>query len=219
MNFNSYRTPRKTPLFNHPSKYTACLLLIAIMIFVGSIVTAFSSDDEEEELANSETRKIAPPTPIVTTETEVVENLYFDVPLDQDIQDYILVMCAECDTCDLDPAIIIAMIWKESEFDTNAIGDNGNSLGLMQVQPRWHSERMEKLNATDLLNPYQNIRVGIDYLVELYSINDDIQWVLMAYNGGPTYANNLRSSGLVSDYALEVLNKAEELREERNDIL
>lgn len=211
MNFNSYRTPRKTPLFNHHSKYTACLFLIAIMIFVGSIVTAFSND--EEELANSETRKIAPPTPIVTTETEEVENLYFDVPLDQDIQDYILVMCAECDTCDLDPAIITAMIWKESEFDTNAIGDNGNSLGLMQVQPRWHSERMEKLNATDLLDPYQNIRVGIDYLVELYSINDDIQWVLMAYNGGPTYANNLRDAGAVSTYTIDILEKAEELRE------
>ncbi len=211
MNFNSYRTPRKTPLFNHHSKYTACLFLIAIMIFVGSIVTAFSND--EEELANSETRKIAPPTPIVTTETEEVENLYFDVPLDQDIQDYILVMCAECDTCDLDPAIITAMIWKESEFDTNAIGDNGNSLGLMQVQPRWHSERMEKLNATDLLDPYQNIRVGIDYLVELYSINDDIQWVLMAYNGGPTYANNLRDAGAVSTYTIDILEKADELRE------
>jgi hypothetical protein len=210
MNFNSYRTLRKTPLFNHHSKYTACLLLIAIMIFVGSVVTAFNSD--EEELTNSETRKIAPPTPIVTAEAEEINNSYFDVPLDADIQDYILVMCAECDTCDLDPAIITAMIWKESEFDTNAIGDNGNSLGLMQVQPRWHSERMEKLNATDLLDPYQNIRVGIDYLVELYSINDDIQWVLMAYNGGPTYANNLRSSGLVSDYALEVLDKAEELK-------
>lgn len=218
MNFNSYRAPRKTPLFNHHSKYTVCLLLIAIMIFVGSIVATVGSDDEEK-LANSETRKIAPPTPIVTAEAEEVNNLYFDVPLDADIQDYILVMCAECDTCDLDPAIITAMIWKESEFDANAVGDNGNSLGLMQVQPRWHSERMEKLNATDLLDPYQNIRVGIDYLVELYSINNDIQWVLMAYNGGPTYANNLRSSGLVSDYVLEVLNKAEELREERNDIL
>lgn len=211
MNFNSYRTPRKTPLFNHPSKYTACLLLIVIMIFVGSIVTAFSNDDEE--LANSETRKIAPPTPIVTAEAEEINNLYFDVPLDQDIQDYILVMCAECDTCDLDPAIITAMIWKESEFDTNAISDNGNSLGLMQVQPRWHSERMEKLNATDLLDPYQNIRVGIDYLVELYSINDDIQWVLMAYNGGPTYANNLRDAGAVSTYTIDILEKADELRE------
>lgn len=211
MNFNSYRTPRKTPLFGRPFTYTTLLLLVATLIFVGSIVAAFSSD--EEELANSETRKIAPPTPIVTTETEVVENLYFDVPLDQDIQDYILVMCAECDTCDLDPAIITAMIWKESEFDANAVGDNGNSLGLMQVQPRWHSERMEKLNATDLLDPYQNIRVGIDYLVELYSINDDIQWVLMAYNGGPTYANNLRDAGAVSTYTIDILEKADELRE------
>lgn len=217
MNFNSYRTPRKTPLFNRPSKYTACLLLIAALIFVGSIVTAKSSD--EEELTKSEPRKIAPPTPIVTTEAEEVNDLYFNVPLDQDIQDYILVMCAECDTCDLDPAIITAIIWKESNFDVDAVGDNGDSLGLMQVQPRWHSERMEKLNASDLLDPYQNIRVAIDYLVELYSVNDDTEWVLMAYNGGPAYANNLQYAKAISKYAIDILEKAEELREERNNSL
>lgn len=212
MNFNSYRTPRKTTLFNHPFKYTAHLLLIVTMIFVGSIITVFGSN--EEELTKAEPRKLTnTKPPIVAAETEEANNLYFDVPLDQSIQDYILTMCSECDSCDLDPAIVTAIIWKESEFNADAIGDNGNSLGLMQVQPRWHSERMDKLCAPDLLDPYQNIRVGIDYLVELYSINDDIEWVLMAYNGGPTYANNLYNEGAISKYAIDILEKADELRE------
>ncbi len=212
MNFNSYRTSRKTPLFDYPFKYAAHLLLIVTLIFVGSIVTAFGND--EEELTKVETHKLVNTEPITVAEVETdVEDLYFDVPLDQSIQDYIFTMCSECDTYKLDPAIVTAIIWKESEFDTNAIGDNGNSLGLMQVQPRWHSERMEKLSAPDLLNPYQNIRVGIDYLAELYSINDDTEWVLMAYNGGPTYANNLYSKGAVSKYAIDILDKADELRE------
>lgn len=212
MNFNSYRTPRKTALFNHPFKYTAHLLLIVTMIFVGSIITVFGSN--EEELTKTEPHKLTDTKlPIVAAETEENNNLYFDVPLDHGIQKYIFTMCSECDSCDLDPAIITAIIWKESEFNADAIGDNGNSLGLMQVQPRWHSERMNKLSAPDLLDPYQNIRVGIDYLVELYSINDDLEWVLMAYNGGPTYANNLYNEGAISKYAIDILEKADELRE------
>lgn len=212
MFFDSFNTPRKDPSFDHHFKYTAHLLLIVTLIFVGSIVTAFGND--EEELTKVETRKLVNTEPIIVAEVETdASDLYFDVPLDRDIQKYIFTMCSECDTYKLDPAIVAAIIWKESEFNADAIGDNGNSLGLMQVQPRWHSERMEKLSAPDLLNPYQNIRVGIDYLAELYSINDDTEWVLMAYNGGPTYANELRSKGLVSEYANGVLKKADELRE------
>ena len=203
MQFNNYRDPRKIL-----SKYTPHLLLIVALIFIGSIITAFGNDDAE--ITKVETRKIATPTPI-TTEVKP-SDVYFDVPLDKNIQKYIFTMCSESDTCTLDPAIVIAVIWKESDFDANAIGDNGNSLGLMQIQPRWHSDRMEKVNGLDLLDPYQNIRVGIDYLIELYSIDNDIEWVLMAYNGGPTYANSLRSQGLVSDYALDILDKAEELK-------
>lgn len=211
MNFNSYRTPRKITLFNHPFKYTAHLLLIVTLIFVGSIITAFGSD--EEELTKVKPHKLVDTKPITVADVETdTKDLYFDVPLDQGIQKYIFMMCSECDSCDLDPAVITAIIWKESEFNAGAIGDNGNSLGLMQVQPRWHSERMEKLSATDLLDPYQNIRVGIDYLVELYSINDDTEWVLMAYNGGPTYANNLYNEGALSKYAIDILDKADELR-------
>ena len=45
------------------------------------------------------------------------------------------------------------------------------------------------------------------------SINDDIEWVLMAYNGGPTYANNLYNEGAISKYAIDILEKADELRE------
>lgn len=214
MFFDSFNAPRKDPSFNHRSKYTAHLLLIVILIFVGSIVTAF--DNDEENITKVETRKLVntEPEPITIAEVETnAEDLYFDVPLDRDIQKYIFTMCSECDSCELDPAIVTAIIWRESEFNVDAVGDSGNSLGLMQVQPRWHSERMEKLSAPDLLNPYQNIRVGIDYLVDLYSINENTEWVLMAYNGGPTYANELRSKGLVSEYAIDVLKKANELRE------
>ena len=135
---------------------------------------------------------------------------YFDVPLDEDLQDHIF---AECEKYDLDPAMIIAMIDRESEFDSYAIGDQGRALGLMQIHPRWHEERMYKLQCWDLLDPYQNITVAVDFIAELLEIGDGtIEWVLMAYNGGEAYADRYSERGEVSEYALDIMAMMEELR-------
>lgn len=138
--------------------------------------------------------------------------LYYDVPLDEDLQDHIFAVCEEYR---INPAIVFAIIERESQFDIDAIGDRGRSFGLMQVQKRWHGDRMNKLGVTNLLNPYQNVRVGIDYLAELFERCEDIEWVLMAYNGGPSYANRSVAAGLVSSYATGVLVRSRELDNER----
>lgn len=134
--------------------------------------------------------------------------LYFDVPLEHKLQDYIFELCEE--KC-IDPAIIIAMIDKESKFDIDIIGDKGKSYGLMQIQPRWHKERMKELGVTDLLDPYQNVTVGIDILAELLESGKSLEWALMAYNGGHSYANRLESEGRLSTYASTVIEIASEL--------
>lgn len=137
--------------------------------------------------------------------------LYFDVPLDHKLQDHIFALCEE--KC-IDPAIIIAMIDKESKFDIDIIGDKGKSYGLMQIQPRWHKERMEELGVTDLLDPYQNVTVGIDILAELLGSGESLEWALMAYNGGHSYANRLTAEGRLSTYASTVIEIASELGRE-----
>lgn len=137
--------------------------------------------------------------------------LYFDVPLDHKLQDHIFALCEE--KC-IDPAIIIAMIDKESKFDIDIIGDKGKSYGLMQIQPRWHKERMEELGVTDLLDPYQNVTVGIDILAELLESGKSLEWALMAYNGGHSYANRLEAEGRLSTYASTVIEIASELGRE-----
>lgn len=122
--------------------------------------------------------------------TEEIEQInevsYFDVPLSEDLQDHIF---SECEKYGVDPAIIIAMIERESTFRESVVGDNGNSFGLMQIQPRWHKARMERLNCDNLLDPYQNVTVGVDLLAELIDTGRGLDWALMAYNGGPGYAN------------------------------
>lgn len=145
--------------------------------------------------------------------TKAPQRTYFDCPLSHDLQDYITKLCEEAS---IDPAVIVAMIGKESTYRADAKGDKGKSLGLMQIQPRWHYERMERLGCDDLLDPYDNVTVGIDFLAELIEKYDgNVNMALMAYNAGATGAKrNWFSKGIYENkYSKAVMTLAEELKE------
>lgn len=140
------------------------------------------------------------------TETEPPETTpsvtLYDVPLDEELQFHII---ETAESHGIDPAIIFAMAFRESTYRTDAIGDGGNSLGLLQVQPRWHGARMERLGCPDLLDPFQNVTVAVDYLAEkLDNHGGDLAKALTAYNKG-------HFPGYVTEYARDVMAKAEEL--------
>lgn len=136
-------------------------------------------------------------------EPKVETITYYDVPLDEDLQDHIFRVSEENG---IDPALVIAMIKKESGFRPSVKGDHGESYGLMQIKLKYNRERMKKLGCDDLLDPYQNVLVGIDILVEKIeqSKGKPIEWVLMAYNGGNSYANKKWAKGQISDYVTTV---------------
>ena len=75
---------------------------------------------------------------------------------------------------------------------------------------------MERLGVTDLLNPYENVAVGVDILAEKLDEGLGTSWALMAYNGGNQYANEMKEAGRISDYAKGIIERAEELECERN---
>ena len=148
---------------------------------------------------------------VLPDETPVVvhEDVYatFDVPLDYDLQVYII---QTCEDLNIDAAVVMAMIFYESSYDASAIGDGGNSLGLMQIQERWHKERMERLDVTNLLHPYQNVTVGIDFLAELLDEYDgNVEMALMAYNAGRDGADEYWFSK--GEYSNEYSQKVTEL--------
>lgn len=150
-------------------------------------------------------------TPIEEEESKV-EFMAFDVPLEDELQLHIL---NECEKYGIDPAIITAMAFKESRYQASAIGDNGNSIGLMQIQQRYQAERMEKLGCTDLLDPYENVTVAVDILAEMLNHYDgNIEMAITAYNMGMSGAyKNCFSKGVYSSkYCAAVMEKAEELR-------
>jgi hypothetical protein len=138
--------------------------------------------------------------------------IYFDVPLSEELQNHIFELC---EAAGLEPELVIAVIHKESNFKSDAIGDSGRSFGLMQIQPRWYSQRMKELGCDDLLDPFDNVTVGIDILGGLVESGESegkpIEWVLMAYNGGASYADNLMAEGRVSEYATTVLSVSEDI--------
>lgn len=131
----------------------------------------------------------------------------YDVPLDADLQMYII---EQCEKREVDPAVVFAMIERESQYTADAVGDNGNSFGLMQIQPKWHYNRMVELGCTNLLDPYDNVTVGIDLLDDLLDkYEGDYGKALTVYNSG-SY------KGKVSSYAMAVLDIAEEIKGDVN---
>ena len=143
-----------------------------------------------------------------TPETKATATYYEEIPLDAEVQKHILI---ECDRLNIRPSIVFAMIKQESNYDPYALGDNGDSYGLMQVQPKHHYARMIEYKCTNLYNPIHNTTVGIDYLFELIQKDKGIVWALMAFNGGEKYANDMVASSKISDYAENIINEAERL--------
>jgi hypothetical protein len=155
-----------------------------------------------------EPEPVAEVVPEVEAEAEVEVEIVsiYDVPLDLELQLFIVRLCEEHH---IDASVVMAMIDRESDFNADAVGDNGDALGLMQVQSKWHRERMDKLGVTDLLDPYQNVTVGIDYLAEMLGRDRGLEWALAAYNAGATGANK----GYGANYANAVLTNSEILKE------
>ena len=161
--------------------------------------------------------EVVKPEPVVEVEVEpVVEAVeIYDVPLETELQMYIMDIC---ESEGIEPAVIFAMAEKESNFNADAVGDGGAAIGMFQVQPRWHQERMDNLGVTDLFNPYQNAAVAIDFLAELIDYYDgDVEKAVVAYNMGQTGAyNNCFSKGIYSSsYSRGVMERCQDLKESR----
>ena len=199
-------------IYRRTSAVFLLLALYALCFFLGASlpVNAAEIPVQAQEAAPMETpveSESAAPAPTIEPQEDMEnENIskalydsgYFryDVPLDDETQAFLR---AACDESGVPYELALAVIRKESAFQ-NIIGDNGDSVGYMQIQPRWHKERMERLGVTDLRDPFSNFRVGCDYLAELlerYPLED----ALTAYNSG--------SPGN-SDYAKDVISYMED---------
>ena len=95
----------------------------------------------------------------------------------------------------LDPLLIIAVIAVESRFNPIAQSDGG-AIGLMQVIPRYHADKLEAAHGLSMLDPVTNIRLGARVLKEYIRRGGTDVAGLQLYNGAAddpstAYANRV----------------------------
>ena len=94
--------------------------------------------------------------------------------------------------CDVEPALIKAMVWRESAFHADKVGTSGER-GLMQVGEAaatdWaRAQKIETFVPTDLFEPRTNLEAGTWYLkraMDKWKGKDDpLTFALAEYNAG-----------------------------------
>ena len=106
------------------------------------------------------------------------------------------------------PELLMAIIETESRGQADVIG--GDCVGLMQINPKWHKDRMKRLGVTDLFDERSNILVGTDLLAELFEEYSEAAIVLGLYHGEKN-AIKKAESGKMSSYAEGILERSTEL--------
>jgi soluble lytic murein transglycosylase-like protein len=187
------------------------LLWVAAAIITAQMLLSAKTKAEEPKPSAAtvttipQPKAVMPEAPVEDFENEKIEAalleqgyLRDDIPLDYDTQ---ALLRAACDETGVEFELALAVVWRETTF-RNVGGDDGNSFGYMQVQPRWHRARMDRLGVTDLMDPAGNFRVGCDYLAELLA-KYPLEQALTCYNTGRPGHNQ---------YARDVVGYLEELK-------
>ena len=172
----------------------------------GMAVTVISTEDAAVPLQGAEEGE--DPLEAEKIEAALLAQGYLSdaVPLSYTEQDLLRTTCEEYG---VPYTFVLAVIERETQFQ-NIEGDGGAAVGYMQVQPKQHGDRMDRLGADNLRDPAQNFRVGVNFLAELLTRYEDPQKALMAYNMGPTAASRLWEEGVVtSEYSRAVMERAD----------
>lgn len=188
---------------------------VLAVVFIITAYSMASADDCQEAKRRAEpaavTKAEEPSELEEPAAPEEPERTYYDVPLTKDLQDIII---DASEKRDVDPALVLAVIEKESGYNPDASGDNGKSQGLMQIWRSAYEKRMKKLGVANLYDPRDNVLVGIDILAEKLEKYEDAEKALIAYNAGDAGAKKHYFSKSIysNSYSRAVLKIAEEIR-------
>ena len=196
-----------------------CVVMCAVMIFFGFAAGVWAGENqdgkpeqkqveviwvkapkvEEEPVAedtSSVTAEAATPSPQGEGFPDpMIEDTYLmpEHPLPLELQVKLYGACLEMG---VDYELALAVVEQETRF-RNLMGDNGESAGYMQVQEKWHKDRMALLGVDDLQDPEGNFRVGCHFLkecIDKYGLEKGLGY----YNSG---------KAVVTDYSREVLGR------------
>ena len=161
---------------------------------------------EELLLANEELDRFINPLPYDRDPAPL-----YDIPLDEELQQYTYDMCSYYDIVDY-YEVVLALMWRESNFYAEAMSST-DDYGIMQINKCNHEYLKEELGVVDIMDVKSNIEGGVYILSTLFREYDDAHEVLMAYNMGPSRATSLWSRGTYSSsYSRDIMSKAEQIR-------
>lgn len=98
----------------------------------------------------------------------------------------------------LDPMLIVAVMAVESGFNPIAESPMG-AQGLMQVIPRFHQDKLEKLSASNLLDPKVNVEVGAMVLKESIRRAGSLEGGLQQYAGAVSDEEGLYAAKVLAE--------------------
>ena len=135
----------------------------------------------------------------VTEEAEELKDedgfVYYDIPLELDIQRHIF---DECQLYEVPYELAMAVMYVETggTYKTD-LRSKTNDSGLFQINDV-HKKWLKESGITDLCNPYQNSSAGVWILKDALSKGDNIHTSLMVYNMGHGGARKLWKKGIYS---------------------
>jgi transglycosylase-like protein with SLT domain/peptidase M23-like protein len=99
---------------------------------------------------------------------------------------YWSICCKYAPTYQLDPALVEAVIQRESSGNPREVSYSG-AMGLMQLMP----DNVSEYNVQDPFDPEQNIRGGMAQLADYIRLfGGNVEKGLLAYNVGPRYVRD-----------------------------
>lgn len=201
------------------------LLTVAALSFCFLAVKAESVDPAEPECCSAVERAAVPAVvviqpaaqpdlPAVLAGDKEPEAYFYleELPLAEELQAHTWKLCQEEG---IDYALVLALMYQESRFQTDVTGHNANGTtdgGLMQLNSRYADYLCERFGVEDLRDPYQNIEAGVRLLasyIRPYGEHD----ALLAYHMGEGTMLSLKESGQETTiYAQAILQKRGEYR-------
>ena len=139
---------------------------------------------------------------------------YYNVPLDQELQDFIK---EQCSTAGVDVELALAVMKVESDFQFDTVSGT-NDYGIMQINKINHENLKKKLKIKDFLDPQDCIKAGI-YMLGTLDWCENEEQMLMCYNMGTAGARRKWKKGIYeTDYTRKVLRARDEIKSKRYEI-
>lgn len=174
---------------------TAIAIVISVPIIIAKIKVGNTPNlyegpkDIEIETLPIETVEAHPIEPETTTVAFVPCE---DIPLPDEMQTYIY---NKCKRYGIPYDLALAVIKTESEFQIDAVGDDGAAIGLCQIWPYWWGALADEKNL-NIYEPTDNVELMLIILRDnLDYCNGNVTMALQMYNtglpDGEEYANRV----------------------------